>query len=288
MIQRINQFTNDFNFLCASKRDFNLTVSRYSRKIKILDESKPRTSFYSNTRINFKVFHIAKELKKELEKSISFVNSYMATKDYEYSICNDYLGDFCAKEVVNVDLNSAYLTVLHRDGFISDELYNKINDVDKKSRLVLIGLLAYEPEIWEFKGGERTNIKREGNPFRNFFFYCVQQVSDCMKETYNLIRNDFIFSWVDGIYFICDGFLKDLSVELIKKRGFCCSVETCKDFVFEKKERFVNISFFSEDGTKKIFNVKTDFEKRKIKKNRLYLDYICNPNQTNLINYLDA
>jgi len=289
-VGKIRDYKKDFDYLIKNKRDFIVKKSRYSRTIKITDEEKPKTSFYSKNKISPKVFHLRKKLEKQLQPNINEINKIMSKKDFDFNLLNSNVGSFCCKSITNIDLNSAYLTVLHRDGLIDFDLYNDIYNLPKKERLVSIGLLAYEPDCFEFVDGEPFGDPvPQKNDFRNFFFYCVKEVSDVMRDCASVSGEDFIFSWVDGIYLSVEkeSFVSSICCDLIKEKGFNFSFEECRNFILDKKEDYCDISLYSESGERKKMTIRDDYQKKKIQESRLLATYLSNKSTENLKKYLD-
>ena len=104
--------------------------------------------------------------------------------------------------VVNIDLKSAYLNVLKNEGLISIDLFDSINKLKKVERLVTLGMLAYEPELFIYEKGLLIDYQKIRNEYSKYFFYCVKRVSEIIQNIKFLLGDCFIFSWVDGFYFL--------------------------------------------------------------------------------------
>ena len=95
------------------------------------------------------------------------------------------------------------MTVLFNSGKISKDIFDKISNLEKKERLICLGLLAYEPCFFEYENGIlKASPAPPKNEFSDCFFYCVKQVSDVMKQCVAFLEKDFAFFWVDGIFFV--------------------------------------------------------------------------------------
>lgn len=279
---RLENFSQDFETLLEDNRSFYLKMSKTSTELVLTDLEKPKKNFYSNHRINFKVFHLSKKIKKELTPLISEMNDFMRNKEFDYYLSNDYIGDFCTREVYNIDINSAYLSVLQNEGFLSKELHNEIYNLEKKDRLICLGLLAYEPTYYYFKDGNKIpyDSKVVKNDFKNFFLFCVWKTSEVLREVKKVLGNDFIFSWVDGVYFQSVEFLKDIVINEFKANGLAVSFEVLKNFTHVLKKETHHF-IYEKEGKTVSMNVPTDYKTKRKRKDQHYINYIRNPNFEN-------
>ena len=287
MIKRRKYYLDDFGFLCATKRDFTVKKSRYSDVISIDDDCEVKPTTYTDKRSNNGIFHILKKVKKELEPHVSEINDFMKGKRFDYHSITDNFGSFCCDKVSNIDLNSAYLTSLNRDGLLGNELTSKINDLPKEDRLKVLGLLAYEPDCFQFKNGEPYRDFSQPNKFKQFFFYAVYQVSELMKEIRSILGDHFIFFWVDGVYFFDQDFLNELVFEIIEKNGFKSTFEALKKFNYNLvSEKNIKIDFENDQGRTKKFIVDTNYQREKMLYGRALKKYLNEKTVENFENLL--
>ena len=265
-LRRRKYYLADFGWLCANKRDFYIKKSRYSDVITTIDGDRKESVTYTDSKTNNKIFSIVRKIKKEVEPSLAEINRIVSKKDFSYFSTGSDLGSFCSDSVSNIDLNSAYLTVLHRDGIIGDHLHELINDLPKVERLKVLGLLAYEPDVFEFRNGEPYKEYTQKNPFKNVFFYAVNGVSEAMHEAKRFLKDDFIFFWVDGIYFSDENYSTGREVQyLLEKRGFKTHFEQLINFNFQAdNEKYIKIDFVNPSFETKKFNVRTDHYQKKV------------------------
>ena len=70
-------------------------------------------------------------------------------------------------------------------------------------RLASVGMLASKKTIYQMnEDGEPVSSETIKSPTSDFFFYCVQRTSEIMKEASKYLGEGFLFTWVDGIYFL--------------------------------------------------------------------------------------
>lgn len=111
------------------------------------------------------------------------------------------------KDVVNLDLNSAYATVLLNDGFIQQKTFDFLQEIPKIDRLACIGMFASRKTLFQYdeKGevDKHELIKaknKHGDETEGYFIYCIKKVGELMVNIRSKIGDDFLMFWVDGIY----------------------------------------------------------------------------------------
>jgi hypothetical protein len=107
--------------------------------------------------------------------------------------------------IYNTDLTSAYSTILANEKIISKDTIRLIGAIPKLSRLVCVGMLASRKDIEDYdQDGKLVQFATDKNPLSSFFFLCVQKTGEIISRCEQAISNDFIFSWVDGIYYFSE------------------------------------------------------------------------------------
>lgn len=115
--------------------------------------------------------------------------------------------------VIEIDLTAAYFYSALKMNIISKELFDKImftgNEHDKierkkSDRLKILGSMAVRTLIQEYRNGEKISERIETNDLlRNCWFNICKYVDDLFISVLKSIpENDFLFYFVDGIYFI--------------------------------------------------------------------------------------
>lgn len=285
MLKSKKFFDSDLKFYIENKADFEVIQSTGSKSI---DSKVFEKKIYTDSKITPKIFSISKKLKSDLSACIPIFNDITKGKIPEYYFSNENLGDFCSKEVYNIDIKSAYLYALRNNGFLSDKIFSEIFDLKKKDRLITLGLLAYQPIVFYYEKGilnyEKITVRK--NDFRNCFFYCVHEISELMKKLINLAQNNYFFCWVDGIYFEKNDFIKDLLENELKENGYLFSFDVLKNFTHTKNENFHSFEYEKNEEKIKI-NVPTYSKKRKLEKDKLFAKFIQNPNYENSKKYFE-
>lgn len=146
-----------------------------------------------------RLFSYAKRIKNDVENSniiIDQINPYFI----DYFDCEK--PKRLPEKVINVDIKSAYLTTLLNAGLITVETFAILSGAEKIERLKSVGMLATSKFVYTYENGKIVDIKREMNENnRNIFFYISMKVDEIMKELKKRFKKDFLFYWVDGIYF---------------------------------------------------------------------------------------
>jgi len=157
--------------------------------------------------------------------------------------------------VYNIDLKSAYATVLKNEGVITEDTFNYMARLPKKDRLACVGMLASNKNyFFHGKDGEIEMIQNELNPLTPFFYLCIYRVQQIMNQVKNAIGNDFLFYWVDGIYFNSEKSIPVIS-KILTDTEFSYSFEVLRDFhVLDNKGR-ISLKFIKENDKPKIFRV---------------------------------
>lgn len=99
-----------------------------------------------------------------------------------------------------IDLNSAYWEIAYKDGYLTEEIYNKGKTVSKFARLVALGNLAKVIYHLNFDGKEYNFEGTTETETANIFFNSCLKTSEIMQKLKYLTFDDFLFFWVDAIF----------------------------------------------------------------------------------------
>lgn len=144
------------------------------------------------------------------------------------------------EDIMEVDLKGAYWEQLYKlPGVITEEIYKKGLEVDKRTRLACVGTLAKTTEVINFDGKKETL----GDPIKSteteFLWNVISyKIGKLMAKAMRVAKKDFIFFWVDAIFIHGDS-AKEL-VKLFKEAGFECSVHKCEWVRFDKTKIVVH------------------------------------------------
>lgn len=168
---------------------------------------------------------------------------------------HDFKESCSIDKVYNIDLKSAYATVLYRDGYIKKDTYDYLGRLPKHDRLASVGMLASKKKTFGFTAkGDIATFESTVSPLENFFYHAVERVFDIMQTLKSLIGQDYLFTWVDGIYFrpnlsallLCEDFLRSI--------GFRYTEEVLYDWQVRMVRGAVKL-FFIKEGKVKSFSL---------------------------------
>lgn len=230
---------------------FIMDVTNYTTRI----TSDNYNLYLLKTQQSNRVFAAGAMLKSQLKnKPLPGIN----IDDSVYYDTNFHGDVFYADSVFNIDIKSAYATILYQDGFINRKLYNYVCSLPKKDRLAAIGMLASRKATFKHNSvGAITSFSETINPLSPFFFYCVQKTENIIREVRNeFCKKDFLFSWVDGIYYgnPDDDYESVIRLWLRQQYGLESTFKELTNFDVQSKRRHYKISF-NEGDEKKVFNI---------------------------------
>ena len=165
------------------------------------------------------------------------------------------------EDVCCLDINGAYWQTALMMGVISKEIYVEGLKKDKITRLASLGSLAKRKEVYKYDGESYNHVETiRSYETENLWFAICYRVSEIMQEIMKSLGEDFVFYWVDGVYF------KRTEENIKKVTDYLseCSYE-CK-FEEVSKIEFLNRTFLvhSETGkSSKLFSWNPDAKKPK-------------------------
>lgn len=154
-----------------------------------------------------------------------------------------------ADKIYQIDIKSCYASILHNSKLISDETYKYICELSKENRLAAIGMLASKKNVFEFDATgnvfEHTILKSE---YSDYFFYCVQETFRIMDECKHILGDDFLFIWVDAIYFIGDMDKAQKVVEyFLNSHNLNSSINTLYEFDVELRKDYYRVRYIKNE-----------------------------------------
>ena len=167
--------------------------------------------FWSKKKFMGLVSSLRREINQRLaDEKIRDIPSYEPT-DIPYFVFNDIIMSkyvpvnrvMNVYDIMEMDITSAYYQSAYRLGYISREFYEKCIDLPKMDRLRLIGSLATMHETAVFVEGKEVeyDIKPYDEMHRKIWFHICKNVANCLYQFKEALDDNFLFYWVDGIYF---------------------------------------------------------------------------------------
>lgn len=238
------------NYLLDSGTPFQMTCSNYTIKVECEEEGKK----FIATQQSKRTFAAFSKIKKDVkDKPVPDI-----TSDELIYFEHDFRSPMYIERVINIDLKSAYATILFNDGFITKETFDYLKKASKDERLASVGMLASRKRIFNFDNGqpigEVEEIVSKNAPF---FFYAVKKTYAIMSELKRICGPSYYYTWVDGIYFEPgnSGVLSDC-MEYLQSTDLLYSVDILTEFEVEIKKHKAVITF-KKDGKNKIFQLPT-------------------------------
>lgn len=247
---------NKVNYLIKNKLDFTIKMSNYTTEIicpalpffniKYLQKPQSNISFIAYQKIKRDLLTWSANEMPIIEKSncTYFDMSKKIHKIKDKRACK------------NLDLTSAYANVLFNDFFICQETFDFINKLRKKDRLVCVGMLASNKDTFIYQNGKPIVHNQETNPLEGYFYYCVNKTASIMRELSEFLSDDFIFTWVDGIYYNDPTDANDFHLaNILNAQNVPFKIEVCDFLEIEQKRSKTQITFFDKNRKYKVFNI---------------------------------
>ena len=130
--------------------------------------------------------------------------------------------------IYEVDIKGAYWTEANKRGLLTKELYDEGKGKKMKPiRVIALGSLAKKKYKYRYipktKSQKFINLSVNKKNKRIWDGICNTVGNAIVDVRKSLSDNDFIFFWVDGIYFKGDKNIKEV-LSIFKKHGFKCKV----------------------------------------------------------------
>lgn len=168
---------------------------------------------------------------------------------------HDFRKDLEPQTVLNLDLKSAYATALYNAGYLSEDTALYLSKIPKLDRLAAVGMLASKKHIFDYdQTGKLVKYSKEIAPTENFFYLAVQLVQNIMEDLKAACGQDYLFTWVDGIYFKPREGLADELIKITEAAKFSYTLETLNNFRVAIGSKVIHIDF-DKDGKEKRFKI---------------------------------
>lgn len=201
------------------------------------DKSYDISIYRTDELISFEEMNLQNACKREFKKNEDKIKP-ISNYDIKYNSFSPSLKDvykdsgsmYSYKGISEIDLTKAYYYAAKNLGYISEEFFNKCMQIPKSQRLRLIGSIATRKTIFEYDPTENkkapVSVKiKQDEKLRLAWDNIVTYVDRAMNEVETYLGKDFLFYWVDGVYFKDHG-LNAKKIQLIfKKHGFDSTYE---------------------------------------------------------------
>ena len=227
----------------------------------LLVETELNKYCVAETKNSFSFFAILRKLKKQIEKNVEVIENYNPKPVY-FKYADEIVNE---KQIANIDLNSAYLQTLFNLKWIDESLFIQINALDKVDRLKIVGMLASEKICYKLEKGVMKFQEIISNDLgRYVFFYVSEVVGKCLIDCKNEIESDFLFFWVDGIYFKDTKENREKICNVMDMYNYRYKIEICSDLIITENKL---MTFINEKGQQKKYTLPRSINgKKKISK----------------------
>lgn len=231
------------NYLTGLNEPFDVTMSNYSIAIYPDDNGYKRFVDSIQSKRMFAAFaKIKSDLKgKKVPK--------LRNSDVKY-FYHDFKKDFYSEEIFCIDIKSAYANVLKSKKLISEETFNYLSTLPKKDRLASVGMLASKKRHYRFDGKDYKFLNEEENPLAGFFYLAAKGTFDIMSKLKQICGNDYLFTWVDCIYFKANEEVMSNCLCYMENISFPYSPEVLNNFSVENRGNHILVQY-EKQGHKK-------------------------------------
>ena len=189
---------------------FNVTRTNVTTKFTFPERNTAALIFSSKT-FSYQELNLFVEIRKEVRFNIEqkklLLPNY-TSKDIGYYLFSNKIhmaketGRVEFNDVMEFDIRKAYYMAAYKLKYISEEFYLRCIELPKTTRLRLIGSIATSKTTFCYKKGKMVGepTKKEDIDLRKAWFNICKYVDTCMRELRQLMGEDFLFYWVDGIY----------------------------------------------------------------------------------------
>jgi hypothetical protein len=229
--------------------DYKVRHGTYTTKI----EHPNGIVTFASTNYRPQVFMAYNMLRKDImnsEKAQAIMKSYHDTKNYNNK---PRMTNFNAERVLNLDISGAYAAALMVNGLISEKTYAYLQSLQKTERLVSVGMLAKGYTEFQYENGKCVNVKAHREKTAQIFFYLIQEINYVMTDIQFYLGSDFIFYWVDGIFFKYSTPSKKIKEieQLLIDGGYKYKYEDCRDFKYEVENEKHVVTMIKSDEFKR-------------------------------------
>jgi hypothetical protein len=246
-------------FLITMKQNFSVRSSTYSTTITLPNGNKLK--FYKN-KYDDRVFIANKLILKDLKgKNVDhIINGNFKKINYD---SKNGLEAFDGKNVINLDISSAYASTLLNEKLITRKTFDFLQKLRKFERLPAIGMLARKSMIFTYENGDCMETDIDLSPNAQVFYYLIEKVEEAMQEAKHIAGDHYLFHWVDGIFI--DASLSKRKIAQIenvfKKRHYMYKYEVVENMKVWREEDDIWVDMIKNGESKKFSFIDRNFQK---------------------------
>jgi len=234
-MQRTTGLINECKKMCE-RMGWNYSIQHGTYTTKIIHprgQIKFQTCSFSKK--TFMAYNMIKRDIKDNPKAKEIIESRHQKNNYSQ---NDVLTSFQHERCLNIDIKSAYATTMLIHGLIRKETYDFICSLPKQERLVCVGMLARGYTRFDYEGKECVNVETYREPTAQIFFFLIEEIEYVMRDCKWYLGNDYIFHWVDGVFFKPTTSKKKIEEieNVFTELGYKFKFEDVRNFTYNKKD----------------------------------------------------
>ena len=266
----------------SKKTQYEIFFNKFKKlkEFKIIQTSY--TTMFESNDLNFKYLISDERLKKSVFIARQKIKSdYIKSNIIIDNINSNQINFFSfipkiknTKSCYLIDIKNAYPTALLNNNIITKETFNYLNKLSKLNKLRAIGSLAVKKTIKHYKNGELIDFEKiPRNEIGVVYFYAAFLIGELIFNCELIAKENFLFSWFDGVYINNDiNKAKEIS-EYLLKQGYENKIIKLNYFNTELSGNKSIEVCWCENKIDKIINNKLIISKNKIPliKNVCYL-----------------
>lgn len=242
------------DFCAQTGLPYTIIESNYTLEI----QSDFCNIYFMQNVMNKKAFIAGAKIKRDI-KLTGLKKPEINNSDLRYFNFNEIALPLINKPVYCIDIKSAYANVLKNSALITDNTFKYMANLDKKDRLACVGMLASKKDHFNMVGNDCIDTFTIRNENENFFYYCVDTTHRIMNLCKKEIGHDFLFFWVDGIFFQGAENIPIIQ-RILTEKGYKYSLDGCSEFQFIDTDTEKKIIYYKNEEKKEVFLPKRNNE----------------------------
>lgn len=213
------------------------------------------------------VFFIHSKIKSDIKNSNIIIDDIPKENINYYSITNRLGLNTKIENIFCIDIKSAYPSALLNEKIITQNTFDDLQKLEKLERLKTIGMLASKKTILYYVDGLLNDYDLKTSEYSNFFFFTQYVIGEIMTEIERELNNDFLFFWIDGIYFKNENNINKVT-SILERLNYKYSIEKLEYIILKKNEK-INVFLKPENKKEKIFVLPVIKNKFRIYQNKI-------------------
>lgn len=223
------------------KKKSKFTIETTSNFFNLKYEEK-NFKIFAKKMLDFRVFNVSKKIKKDIDNSGVFIDESNLSEFF--SVNTEVSSSIMSEKIYGIDIRQAYLTCLKNKKLVSHDTFELASNLKKDERLATVGMLARKKHTFNYEDGKLISCEVDSTPYEKYFYYCVEKTYLTMSSISKKIGNDYLFFWVDCIFFTGEKNIKIVQ-DCLKSNGFQSSLDRVILKGFHESKDFTNFDFFN-------------------------------------------